>query len=150
MSDLVESVEVAAPAGTTWLALTDWSRQGEWILGTEVRVVSGNGRSVGSRIEAFTGVAGIGVTDTMEITSWEPPVRCTVRHRGMIVRGTGSFHVQARGPHRSVFIWSERLILPFGLVGRMGWQVVKPLFSLGLRRSLQRFAYFAESYSIAG
>src|SRR5207248_3710582 len=85
VTDLVLSVDVEAPAGTTWLALTDWTRQGEWLLATEVKVVEGNGRSVGSRLAAFTGVAGIGFTDTMEITSWEPPVRCAVRHLGTVV-----------------------------------------------------------------
>lgn len=148
MSDLAVSVEVAAPAGTTWLALTDWNRQSEWILGTSVRVVSGNGRSVGSRIEAFTGVGGLGVTDLMEITSWEPPVRCTVRHLGKIVRGTGAFHVQARGPQRSVFVWSEEFTPPFGPVGKLGWLLVKPAFVVGLRRSLSEFARFAESYVV--
>ncbi|MFC4004252.1 SRPBCC family protein [Prauserella oleivorans] len=150
MTDLAVSVEVAAPVGTTWLALTDWERQREWMLGTEVRVVEGNGRSVGSRLEAFTGIAGVGFTDTMEIISWEPPVRCTMRHLGSIVRGTGSFHVQGRGPQRSVFVWSEQLDLPLGLVGRLGWPVVKPVFTLGLRRSLHNFARFAESYTVGG
>lgn len=148
MSDLTVSVDVAASAGTTWLALTDWARQREWMLGTEVRVVSGNGRSVGSRIEAVTGVAGIGVTDTMEITSWEPPVRCTVRHLGRTVRGTGAFHVQARDAQRSVLIWTEHLTPPWGPVGRLGWQVVKPVFRLGLARSLRNFARFAERYMV--
>ncbi|EHR49229.1 Polyketide cyclase / dehydrase and lipid transport [Saccharomonospora marina XMU15] len=148
MSDLVASVEVAAPAGTTWLALTDWNQQGRWMLGTEVRVVSGNGRSVGSRIEAFTAVAGIGVKDQMEITSWEPPVRCTMRHLGSVVRGTGAFHVQAKGPQRSVFIWSEHLTPPFGILGRLGWPVVRPVFALGLRHSMRNFARFAESYVV--
>ncbi|WP_026454698.1 SRPBCC family protein [Saccharomonospora iraqiensis] len=148
MSDVAVSVEVAAPAGTTWLALTDWERQGEWIVGTDVRVVSGNGRSTGSRIEAFTGVGGVGVTDTMEITTWEPPVRCTVRHLGRVVRGTGAFHVQARGPQRSTFVWSEELDLPFGPVGKAGWLLAKPAFVLGLRRSLDNFARFAESYEV--
>ncbi|WP_019809509.1 SRPBCC family protein [Saccharomonospora halophila] len=148
MSDVAVSVEVAAPAGTTWLALTDWERQGEWIVGTDVRVVSGNGRSIGSRIEAFTGVGGVGVTDTMEITTWEPPVRCTVRHLGRVVRGTGAFHVQARGPQRSTFVWSEELDLPFGPVGKAGWLLAKPAFVLGLRRSLDHFARFAESYEV--
>lgn len=150
MSDVAVSVEVAAPAGTTWLALTDWERQSEWILGTDVRVVSGNGRSIGSRIEAFTGVGGFGVTDTMEITTWEPPVRCTVRHLGRVVRGTGAFHVQARGPQRSAFVWSEELDLPFGPVGKAGWLLAKPAFALGLRRSLDNFARFAESYEVGG
>ncbi|SFQ19285.1 Polyketide cyclase / dehydrase and lipid transport [Amycolatopsis arida] len=148
MTDIMVSVEVAAPAGTTWLALTDWPRQREWMLGTDVRVVEGNGRSVGSKLAAFTGVGGVGVTDTMEITGWEPPVRCTVRHLGKVVRGSGAFHVQDRGPDRSVLIWSERLALPFGPLGRLGWPVVKPAFLLGLRYSLRRFARFAESYSV--
>lgn len=145
---LVASVEVAAPAGTTWLALTDWPRQQDWMLGTEVHVVAGNGRSVGSRLLAVTGVGGTGVTDAMEIVSWEPPLRCVVRHLGKVVRGTGSFTVQAVDPQRSVLVWSENLELPFGVVGRLGWPVVRPAFAFGLRRSLRRFATFAGTYSV--
>ena len=135
-------------AGTTWLALTDWSRQHEWLLGTEVHVIDGDGRSVGSKLAAFTGLRGVGFTDTMEITTWEPPVRCTVRHLGKLVRGTGAFHVHAKGPHRSTFVWSESLRLPFGPFGRLGWPVAKPAFAMGVRHSLRRFARFAENYSM--
>ncbi|HKS45523.1 MAG TPA: SRPBCC family protein [Amycolatopsis sp.] len=148
MTDLVFSVAVAAPAGTTWLALTDWSRQHEWMIGTEVRVVRGDGRSVGSRLAAFTGLRGVGFTDTMEITTWEPPIRCTVRHLGRLVRGTGAFHVQAKGPQSSTLVWSESLRLPFGPLGTLGWPAVKPAFVLGVRQSLRRFARFAENYSM--
>ncbi|MBB4686101.1 SRPBCC family protein [Amycolatopsis jiangsuensis] len=148
MSDLVLSVDVAAPAGTTWLALTDWNRQGEWMLGTSVRVTEGNGRSVGSRLSAFTGIAGVGFTDTMEITSWEPPLRCTVRHLGRIVRGTGTFQVVAKGAGDCTLVWAEHLSLPFGVVGRAGWPVVRPAFALGVRQSLRQFARFAENYSM--
>ncbi|HVV13235.1 SRPBCC family protein [Amycolatopsis sp.] len=150
MTDLVFSVDVAAPAGTTWLALTDWPRQHEWMLGTDVRVASGDGRSVGSQLTAFTGLRGLGFTDTMEITAWEPPVRCTVRHLGRIVRGSGAFHVHVKGPQSSAFVWSESLELPFGPLGRLGWPVARPAFSLGVRQSLRRFARFAENYSIGG
>ena len=150
MSDLVLSVDVAAPAGTTWLALTDWTRQGEWMLGTSVRVVEGNGRSVGSKIAAFTGVAGIGFTDTMEITAWEPPLRCTVRHLGSVVQGTGVFQVVAKGSVRCTFVWAEHLKLPFGVAGRLAWPVLRPAFELGVRQSLRQFARFAENYSMGG
>jgi uncharacterized protein YndB with AHSA1/START domain len=150
VSDLVLSVDVAAPAGTTWLALTDWTRQGEWMLGTSVRVVEGNGRSVGSKIAAFTGVAGIGFTDTMEITAWEPPLRCTVRHLGSVVQGTGVFQVVAKGGARCTFVWAEHLKLPFGLAGQLAWPVLRPAFALGVRHSLRQFARFAEDYSIGG
>jgi hypothetical protein len=120
------------------------------MLGTEVEVVEGNGRSVGSRLSAFTGVAGLGFTDTMEITSWEPPVRCGVRHLGSFVAGTGVFQVVPKGATRSTFVWAEHLRLPFGPVGRLGWPVVRPVFALGVRQSLRRFARFAENYSVGG
>ncbi|MEC3979729.1 SRPBCC family protein [Amycolatopsis sp. H20-H5] len=147
MTDVILSVEVAAPAGTTWLALTDWARQGEWMLGTRVEVVEGNGRSVGSKLAAFTGVAGIGFTDTMEITTWEPPLRCVVRHLGKFVQGTGVFQVIEQGADRSTFVWAEHLKLPFGVFGRLGWPVARPFFSAGVRQSLKRFARYAEAYS---
>lgn len=148
MTDVVVSVDVAVPAGTAWLALTDWERQGEWILGTDVKVIEGNGRSVGSKLSAFTGVAGIGFTDTMEITSWEPPLRCVVTHLGKIVRGTGVFQVIEKGRNSSTFVWAEHLRPPFGLVGRLGWPVAKPGFELGLRLCLQRFVKYAEGYRV--
>jgi hypothetical protein len=66
----------------------------------------------------------------------------------MIVRGTGAFHVQPRGPQRSVLIWSEYLTLPLGVLGRVGWPAVKPALALGLRQSLRTFARFAESYVV--
>jgi hypothetical protein len=150
-SDLVVSVEVDAPAGTTWLALTDWPRQHEWVLGTSVEVLTGNGRSVGSRIAATTGIAGVGIfTDTMEVTAWEPPLRVTMSHLGSLVRGTAAFQVVAHGANRSTFVWAEHLDLPFGLVGRVGWPVVRPAFSLGLRYSMKRFAKFVQDYSVGG
>ncbi|WP_020662475.1 SRPBCC family protein [Amycolatopsis benzoatilytica] len=148
MSDLVLSVDVAAPAGTTWLALTDWARQGEWMLGTSVRVIEGNGRSVGSKLSAFTGFGGIGFTDKMEITAWEPPLRCAVRHLGSFVQGTGLFQVLAKDGGHCTLVWAEHLKLPFGLLGRVGWPLVRPAFALGVRHSLRQFANFAENYSM--
>lgn len=147
-ANVLLSVDVPASAGTTWLALTDWTRQREWLLGTQVHVVAGNGRSVGSRILAFTGLGGVGFTDEMEIVAWEPPVRCTVRHLGKLVNGSGTFYVQAGGETSSTFVWSEQLELPLGLVGKLGWSALRPAFVLGLRSSLHRFAAFAESYEV--
>ncbi|MGQ0841456.1 SRPBCC family protein [Actinokineospora sp.] len=145
MIEVTERVDIAAPAETTWAAITDWARQGEWMLGTTVRVTAGDGRAVGSRLAAFTGAARIGFTDTMEITAWAPPHRCEVLHTGRLVRGTGLFEVVPRG-ERSTFVWHERLDLPLGAVGALGWRVVGPGFRYGVRRSLRKFAEFAEGY----
>ena len=146
MTEVELRVPVAASAATVWAALTDWGRQGEWMLGTSVKVTGGDGRGVGSTLSAFTGVGPLGFTDTMRITEWEPPSRCAVVHTGAVVRGVGEFLVVAVSESASEFVWVERLDLPFGVVGRVGWPVVRPAFVWGVRRSLAEFARFAEGY----
>ncbi|MET8761150.1 SRPBCC family protein [Lentzea sp. NPDC004782] len=131
MTELELMVQVAAPPDTIFRAMTDWERQSEWVFGTRVSVVAGDGQSVGSEIDAVT----FGVSDRMRITRWDPPHAVEVLHLGRVVRGTGVFAVRG-----SRFVWTERLDVPFF------FPVVKPLFVLMLRRSLQRFARFAEEY----
>lgn len=145
MTVLVQSVPVAAPATVTWAAAVDWDAQGTWLLGTRVRATAQDGAGVGGRIEAFTGVWRLGFLDLMEVTLWEPPRRCHVRHTGRVVRGTGAFEVQERGPGASVFVWQEDLELPLGRLGRLGWPLVRPFFTAGLRLSLKRFARWVEA-----
>jgi len=137
---LTLTVDVAAPVEDTWRAAVDWERQGEWVLATTVR---GTAQAVGEGLEAFTGIGRIGFLDTMEITAWEPPHRCAVLHTGRVVRGTGLFEVQER-EGGSRFVWQETLELPLGVVGRMGWPLVRPLFAAGVRRSLTKFARMVE------
>jgi uncharacterized protein YndB with AHSA1/START domain len=143
MAELTLSVDVAASAEQTWAALVDWDRQGEWMLGTQV--VGEQADRVGGRLRARTGFGPFGITDTMTITAWEPPYRCDVEHTGRVVRGTGTFAVEDR-PGGSRFVWSERLDLPMGAVGRAGWPLVRPAFAAGVRLSLRRFARFAAAY----
>lgn len=148
-AELELSVAVAEPAEKVWTAVTDWSRQSAWMLGTEVLVTSGDG-GLGSQIAAFTGVSGFGVLDTMEITEWEPPLHCQVRHTGRFIKGDGGFHVIGRGPYASTLVWWENLILPFGVAGSLAWQVIRPAFTWGLRKSLADFAEFCGEYSVEG
>ena len=145
MPDLTLGIDVAASREQTWTAVVDWARQSEWMLGTRVEPGDQGGHGVGGTIHAWSGIGSLGFWDTMTITAWDPPSRCDVLHTGKVVRGTGSFTL-APGRGGSRFVWSERLDLPFGMVGRVGWYVVRPLFAAGIRRSLRRFARFAESY----
>ena len=138
-------VDVAAPVERTWAASVDWDRQGEWMLATAVRGTAQDGRGVGGGIRAATGFGPLAVVDTMEITLWDPPHACHVRHLGKIVRGTGTFEVRER-PGGSTFVWGEQLDLPLGAVGRLGFRVMRPLFVAGLRLSLRRFARWAERH----
>ncbi|HEY5186298.1 MAG TPA: SRPBCC family protein [Actinomycetes bacterium] len=143
-------VIVDAPPEALWAAVTDWERQSEWMLGTRVRVVAGPAEGVGARLEAFTGVGRAGFVDSMVVTEWDPPWRATVLHTGRVVRGTGLFEVLALPGGRSRFVWSEDLELPLGLVGRLGFPVVRPVFLAGVRASLARLAAAVESAVSAG
>ena len=124
-------VGTAAPADAVWAALTDWSSQHEWMLGTRVYVVGGDGRSAGSRLLGFTGILDVGFADLLEITVWEPPRLCRVSHRGRLLRGSADFAVEPAGSG-SVISWTERLEPPFALVS--------PLLAAGMRASLRRLA----------
>ncbi|MGH4018015.1 MAG: SRPBCC family protein [Pseudonocardiaceae bacterium] len=145
-AELTLRVDVDAPPETVWAAATDWERQREWLLGTRVRVVSGDGVSVGSELEAVTGASPLAVTDHMRITGWQPPWRCDVAHTGRVVRGTGVFAVEPRDADRATFVWTEKLELPLGALGRLGWSLARPAFTWGLRRSLCSFAEFCRAY----
>ena len=150
MTELTETVDVDVPPGRAWAALTDWVRQGEWMLATDVRTVGGPAEGVGGRLEARTGVpmpggAHLGVLDAMQITRWEPPRRVDVRHTGRVVRGSAVFEVRPRGEGATV-VWTEVLDLPLGRGGRLGWRFVRPVVRAGLSLSLRRFAAFARRY----
>lgn len=144
--NLTMRVDVNAPPETVFAAATDWERQGEWMLGTTVRVRRGDGRSVGSEVEALTRIRGIGVTDSMRITVWDAPSRCEMRHLGAVVRGTGIFAVSPRGRDAATFEWTEQLELPLGVLGAVGAPLIRPVFGWGLRLSLARFADFCRTY----
>lgn len=145
MAEIVLTVDVDAPVADTWAAAVDWDAQGEWMLGTTVRTASAVGTGVGARLEAFTGAGPLGFLDTMEITHWDPPHRCLVRHTGRVVRGAGAFEVQERPGGGSRFVWSEWLDLPLGRLGETGFLLVRPVFAAGVQASLQRFARWAEA-----
>jgi hypothetical protein len=150
--ELTVPVDVDAPAEEVWRTVTDWERQGEWILGTRVRVTSsGDGRYPGATLSAFTGIGPLGFTDPMEVVEWtvppggDGPRRCVVRHDGTLVRGEGVFEVVELGSRRARFRWGELLDLPLGAVGRLGWAVARPVFRMGLEYSLRRMARLCES-----
>ncbi|MBB5785906.1 SRPBCC family protein [Jiangella mangrovi] len=144
-ADVRVARRVAVPADVAWHVLTDWPAQGSWMPLTRVRVAGpGDGREVGARLEAWTGVGRAGFLDTMVVTAWEPPRRCEVLHTGRLVRGPGIFAVRPVGEADCEVVWEEWLDLPLGVAGRVGWPVVRPLVRAGLSVALRRFAGYAE------
>ena len=141
MAELVVTQVVEAPAPQVWELLTDWDRHDRWMLFTRAE----GGRAEGESISAFTGVGPVGFLDTMTITVWEPPHRAVVRHTGRVVRGSGAFEVEALAAARSRVVWSEWIELPLGLLGRLGWPLVRPVLRQLVQVSLRRLARQVEA-----
>jgi len=142
-------VVLDAPAQQVWDAAVDWESAGQWMLGTRVRVSGDRAQGLGTRLEAITGVGPLGVSDPMVVTEWEPPHRCVVTHEGPVVRGLGVFEVFALPAGRSRFVWTERLELPAGRLGRYAWPLVRPAVAAGGRVSLARLARHVQSGPVA-
>ncbi len=144
MTHLELTVAIQAPAERVWDAVTAWEQQGKWMMATVVKSLDGTGQAVGARIEAVTGIGRFGVVDTMTITAWEPPNFCSVLHTGKVVRGTGEFRVVPINESASTFIWAEDLEIPLGIIGKIGFLVIRPGFLWAIRRSLGKFANLVE------
>ncbi len=144
MPEISLAVDVDAPPDQVWAAMTDWERQGEWMLGTAVA----GGHGEGAELTAVTRLGPVQFTDTMVVTAWEPPYRCLVRHTGDVVRGSAAFEVEPLPDGWSRFVWTEWLVLPWGSVGELGFVVVRPLVVAGLRYSLRRFARWAAAHPV--
>ena len=146
-NSLSVDLNIAAPATQVWNAIADWQGQSQWMLQTKVFLTSKESAGVGVTIEAFTGplyrfyprFAWLGVLDLMRVTYWQPPVRCDVIHYGKIIKGTGSFEVEAIGDQSSIFHWSEEIEAP-----KLVFLLIKPFILAGVKISLSRFRRLLE------
>jgi hypothetical protein len=131
-----------APIEKVWGEIADWSGQGKWMLSTRVWVTSEISEGVGTSIAAFTGPAhriypkfsSLGLLDTMTVTRWEPPFRCDVIHTGKILKGTGTFRLEATATNSCTFYWSETIDIHRAL-----FLLGAPFLWVGVRISLARF-----------
>jgi hypothetical protein len=148
VAELAAAVEVAAPVADVWTKLVDWSTHGEWMLLTRVEPTTPETAGLGAGIVGVTGIGPLAMRDTMVVTSWQPPpadpARCGVTHTGRVVRGSAAFEVEMIDATHSRVIWSEWVRPPFGLLGDVGWFVVRPVVALGLNISLRRLAKLVE------
>jgi hypothetical protein len=140
---VVEQLIDAAPQAV-WDAVTDWSAQSAWMLGTHVTPGRLDGIGVGGEFVAFTGIGKFGFRDPMVITEWQPPRRCVVTHTGAVVRGIGIIEVLEVPGGGSRLMWIEELELPGGVLGRLAWPAARPVAVWGVRHSLRRLSRVLE------
>lgn len=139
---LALSIAIPRSQEDTWKAIVDWKGQSKWMLQTTVWVTSEITEGTGTTIAAITGpfhklyprMKWAGLLDLMEVTNWQPPVQCDVIHYGKIIKGSGTFRIEALDEHNSVFRWSEEIKAPKFL-----FLLAAPFILIGVKISLARF-----------
>ena len=127
---------VPAPRDVVWGLITDWERQGDWMLeASDFVVTSPHREGVGVEAEATIRIAGITTRDRVRVAVWEPPHRLAIDHLGW-VSGRGEIHLVPSGPGRSHMFWREELQPPLGLLGAIGLMSFKPVMKRIFERDL--------------
>jgi len=118
---------IAAPREVVWDLITEWERQGEWMLeASDFVVTSPHREGVGVEAKATIAIGGIKTRDRIRVSVWEPPQRLAIEHLGW-VSGQGDIFLAPSGPGRTRFFWREELHPPLGLLGALGIAAFKPL-----------------------
>lgn len=138
--DVKLKVMLPTDIDSAYAAITNWSKQSDWMLSTKVWLSAGDGKTVGSEIAAFTGVWKLGFLDTMTITKLAPPALVEVLHTGKVLRGEGKFELTQVSVNQTQFDWFERVEIPFGYLGLAVWWLIRPGFTLGVWYSLRKLA----------
>ena len=149
MTERVEaSVDLQTDPETAFAAVVDLPSQEKWIIATKLYPIEGDASvpHVGSRLAAFSGVGSIGFLDTMVVTEYDPPYRWVTDKDGDLLRGVGIMQVEPRLEGCRV-TWANELELPFGVIGRVGWLVVRPVARILMQASLRRLARLLDGRS---
>ncbi len=104
---------IDAPIERVWAVLADIEGQPRWMHEMKaVRLLTPPPIGVGTRGAATVRIFGIGVTDPVEITEFEPPRRFAIRHEGMFTGG-GLITLESGADGSSTIVrWDETLIAP--------------------------------------
>jgi hypothetical protein len=139
------AAEFDASPDVVWRAITDWERQGEWMLeASDFVVVSPMREGVGVEAEATVKIGGIATRDRIRVDAWEVERHLGIAHLGW-VRGRGDLYLEADGP-RTRMRWREELHPPLGILGAIGLRLFRPLLVRTFRRDIRELTGFVRGY----
>ncbi|HEX2499069.1 MAG: SRPBCC family protein [Actinomycetes bacterium] len=149
---IVVAAIVPGPPDVVWNLITDWERQGDWMLeARDFVVTSAHREGVGVQAEATVRIGGITTRDRVRITGWDLPRRLSLEHVGW-VSGTGDLILIPVGVNETKVVWREAFRAPrlgplgwlgplgLGPVGRLGLLAFRPLLRRIFRRDLRVLA----------
>lgn len=130
-------VVVDAPPDETWAVVSDIPLQPEWMHEIkEVHLTTPGPVGVGTRGEATVRIFGIGVTDPVEVTEFQPPTRFAIRHEGLFTGG-GVITLEPGADGTTTIVrWDETLIPPAlpELVALVQAPILHSIFQADLHR----------------
>jgi uncharacterized membrane protein len=131
-------VVLDVPIETAWAAISDIPAQPSWMREMKaVRLLTPGPVGVGTIGEADVRILGVGITDPVEITAWEPPTRFEIRHRGRFA-GRGDIRLRAGADGTTTIAeWTEVLVPP--LLPELGSLAQRPILSRIFQDDLHRF-----------
>ncbi len=140
----LESV-LEAPPDVVWRAITDWERQGEWMLeASDFVVVSDEREGVDVVAEATVRIAGIATRDRIRVDAWELERRLGIVHLGW-VKGRGDLWLEGT-PDGTRLRWREELHPPLGPLGAVGLRLFRPFLVRTFERDLRELGDFVQRY----
>jgi hypothetical protein len=120
MSGIRVSIDLNASTARVWEVVEPIERHIDWMAdAVAIRFKTEQTRGTGTAFFCDTKVGPINLADEMTITSWEPEKEMGVTHTG-VVTGTGVFTLTALSPTTTRFTWTEVLVFPWWLGGKLG------------------------------
>jgi uncharacterized protein YndB with AHSA1/START domain len=137
-------VVVDAPIEETWAIVADIPLQPVWMVEMRnVRITTTGPTGVGTRGEATVRIAGISVTDPVEVVEFQPPHRFAIRHEGLFTGG-GLITLEASADGASTTVrWEETLIPP--VLPELGALVQAPILRSIFQGDLARLKRLVET-----
>jgi uncharacterized protein YndB with AHSA1/START domain len=144
MTQISLNVTIDAPARRVWEHISDLASHTEWMHdAVAIRFVSAATSGIGTQMECDTRVGPFRLTDRLVVTEWAEGHAMAIRHVGTI-SGTGRFTLQAAGPNRTRFSWTEDLRFPWWLGGTVAATAARPVLARTWRRNLSNLRALIE------
>ena len=120
MGSIRVAIDINASTQRVWEIVEPIERHVDWMAdAVAIRFKNDQTRGTGTEFYCDTKVGPIKLVDEMKITSWVPQQAMGVTHTG-VVTGTGEFTLEALTPSSTRFVWTEVLVFPWWLGGKLG------------------------------